>query len=156
MEVTTSIIGTEQILSKMKALPDKLAKRAMRRALRKGANVIRDIARSNAKAVDDVLTREAIWENISTQGGGARRERREGGPTMRVGVLGGAREKSGDSAAPGGDTFYWRFLEFGTSQMQARPFMRPAIASGAEKAIQTTIDAMQKEVAKELAKMGVK
>ena len=26
------------------------------------------------------------------------------------------------------DTFYWRFLEYGTAKMHARPFMQPAIA----------------------------
>jgi HK97 gp10 family phage protein len=156
MQVTTSITGTEVIVRRLRQLPERLGRNAMRRALRRGANVIRDIARTNAKAMDDRLTREAIWKNIATQGGGRRRERQEGGVVMRVGVLGGARSKGGDPSAPGGDTFYWRFLEFGTSEMPAKPFMRPAIASGAEKAIATTVEAMQTETAKELAKLGVR
>jgi HK97 gp10 family phage protein len=156
VEVTTSISGTELVVSRLRQLPEKLGRNAMRRALRKGANVIRDQARANAKTLDDNLTREAIWKNITTQGGGRRRERREGGPIMRVGVMGGARSRGGDPSAPGGDTFYWRYLEFGTSEMAAKPFLRNALASSVEKSISTTIEAMQVETAKELAKMGVR
>lgn len=43
---------------------------------------------------------------------------------MRVGILGGARDmgkygefKGAGKDNPGGDTFYWRFREFGTSKM---------------------------------------
>jgi len=28
-------------------------------------------------------------------------------------------------AGPGGDAFYWKFIEFGTRNMQARPFIAP-------------------------------
>lgn len=156
MQVITSISGTEEIVRKLKLLPERIGRNAMRRALRKGANVIRDQARVNAKQLDDNLTREAIWKNIVTQGMGRKRERQVGGVGMRVGVLGGARRNGGDPSAPGGDTWHWRLLEFGTSKMQARPFMRNAMASGAEKAITTTITAMQAEMAKELTKLGAK
>ena len=33
----------------------------------------------------------------------------------------------GDKTNPGGDTFYWRFIEFGTQKIGARPIMRPAL-----------------------------
>lgn len=153
MQVTTTITGTDAILRKLRALPERVGRNAMRRSLRKGANVIRDIARTNARALDDGQTREAIWKNISTQGGGRRMERRVGGPAMRVGVLGGAKQGAGDPSAPGGDTWYFRLLEFGTSEMAARPFLRPAIASGAEKSISVTIEAMSSELDKELRKL---
>lgn len=156
MQVTTSITGTEVIVRRLRQLPERVGRNAMRRALRKGANVIRDIARTNAKNLDDNLTREAIWKNIATQGGGRRMEKRVGGPAMRVGVLGGAKQGKGDPSAPGGDTFYWRFLEFGTSEIAARPFFRPAIAAGAEKAVSTIVEDMQVQTAKELAKLGVR
>lgn len=155
MQITTTIAGADEIVRKLRAVPLRVGRNAMRRALRKGANVIRDAARSNAKALDDNLTREAIWKNITTQGMGARRQRQIGGVGMRVGVLGGAKSGS-NSNNPGGDTFYWRFLEFGTSEMPARPFMRQAMASQAEKALSTTVDAMQTEMDKELTKLGAR
>lgn len=106
----------------------------MRRSLRKGANVIRDAARNNAKRFDDPDTTDRIWKNITTQSGGSRLERKLGGPAMRIGVMGGAKSKKGGGTYqvggskenPGGDTWYWRLLEFGTSKMRAQPFLRPA------------------------------
>lgn len=156
MQVTTSITGADEIVRKLKLLPERVGRNAMRRALRKGANVIRDQARVNAKALDDNLTREAIWKNIVTQGMGRKREKQAGGVGMRVGVLGGARQKGGSSGNPGGDTWYWRLLEYGTSKIAARPFMRQAMVSTAEKALSTTISAMGTEMDKELRKLGAK
>lgn len=156
MQVTTSITGTEEIVRKLRLIPEKVGRNAMRRALRKGANVIRDAARNNARLMDDNLTREAIWKNIAVQGGSRRFERREGGPKMRVGVLGGAKRSGGDPSAPGGDTYYWRYLEFGTAEMPARPFFRNAIASSVEAAVSATLNAMNTEADKELRKLGAR
>jgi HK97 gp10 family phage protein len=156
MQVTTSITGADEIVRKLKLLPERIGRNAMRRALRKGANVIRDQARVNAKALDDNLTREAIWKNIVTQGMGRKRERQAAGVGMRVGVLGGARSTGGDPSSPGGDTFYWRYLEMGTSKIAARPFLRSAASSSAEKAISATVAAMNIEMDKELRKLGAK
>lgn len=160
MDVVVNVEGLEKLEKKLRQLPQRIGKNATRRALRKGANVIRDIARTNAKRLDDPKTSESIEKNIAVQGGGAKRERQEGGPVMRVGVRGGARNmtKYGEfnghgKGNPGGDTFYWRFLEFGTSQMAARPFMRPAMAQGAEGALNTTASALDAEIDKELAKL---
>src|SRR5690606_28975228 len=107
-----------------------------------------------AKALDDNLTREAIWKNTTTQGMGARRQRQVGGVGMRVGVLGGAKAGRGGEGNPGGDTFYFRFVEFGTSEMPARPFLRTAMSNNAEKALSTTVEAMQTEMDKELTRLG--
>lgn len=133
----------------------------MRRALRRGANVIRDAARNNAKRFDDPETTEQIWKNVTTQGGGRRLEKQMGGPVMRVGVLGGAKQKKGggtyavggSKANPGGDTWYWRLLEFGTSEMPAQPFLRPAAAEKAGAAFDAIVAAMNTELDKELAKL---
>ncbi|HDS3786161.1 TPA: hypothetical protein QCJ34_003499 [Enterobacter ludwigii] len=68
-----------------------------------------------------------------------------GNLTFRVGVMGGARQyaqtkanirkgraggtykTAGDKGNPGGDTWYWRMLEFGTEHAAARPIIRPAM-----------------------------
>ena len=154
MDVQVKVEGLDDIVRKLGLLPDRVGNRALRRALRKGANVIRDNARVNARALDDNLSREAIYKNIVTQGMGRRREKATGGVGMRVGVLGGAKKGGGGAGNPGGDTFYWRFLEFGTSNMKARPFMRQAIAQGADKAFAVTVADMEVQLDKELAKLG--
>jgi HK97 gp10 family phage protein len=132
MADTFTIRGLDGILDKLRKLPDRVANNAVRRSLRKGANVIRDAARNNAKRIDDPETRNRIWKNISVSSGGKKRERKAGGPMMRVGVRGGARFNRSANDLPGGNTTgYWRFVELGTSKMAAEPFLRPA---GSEKA----------------------
>lgn len=153
--------GLAELQKKLKALPTRIGLNATRRALRKGANVIRDKARRNAASINDPRTSEDIAKNIVVQGGGRRREKQTGGPMMRVGVLGGAKSKKGGGTFevggsrtnPGGDTFYWRFLEFGTSEMPARPFLLPAARESEGPALNAIVAAMRVEFDKELAKL---
>ena len=153
--IEVNLSGLEQVKAKLDKLPQRLAYNAMRRSLRRGANVIRDAARANAKRIDDPETREQIWENIAVASGGSRRERSAGGPMMRVGVRGGARplKKGTPTGLPGGNTTYWRFVEFGTSEARAQPFMRPAAREAAVPAFDAIAAAMEKEVDKELRKL---
>jgi len=164
MDISVNVQGLAEIERKLKLLPERIGNNAMRRALRKGANVIRDAARANAKRIDDPETREAIYKNIAVAGGGRRRERQAGGVMMRVGVRGGAKNYKrkegkyhvgGSKDNPGGDTWYWRLLEFGTSKMAAQPFMRPAAASSAGAAYQAVAAAAPAEIDKELRKLGI-
>lgn len=153
MEINVDVQGLSVVERKLRLLPDRLGNNAMRRALRKGANVIRNEARNNAKRIDDPQTREQIWKNIAVATGGRRRERRVGGVMMRVGVRGGARPTSGDNGAPGGNTTHWRFVEFGTSTAQAQPFMRPAMGKAQAAADAITKD-MRIQVDREIAKLN--
>lgn len=157
MEIKVEVSGLAEIDRKLRLLPQRIGTNAMRRALRRGAIVIRDQARANAKQIDDPDTRENIAKNIVVQSAGRRRERAAGGIMMRVGIMGGAaanKHSQDASGNPGGDTRHWRFVEFGTSTVQARPFMRQAMASSAEKAMNTAAAAMDSEINKELAKLG--
>lgn len=157
MDISVNVQGLAEIERKLKLLPERVGNNAMRRALRKGANVIRDAARANAKRIDDPETREMIWKNIAVAGGGRRREKQAGGPMMRVGVRGGARplKKGTDTGLPGGNTTHWRFVEFGTGQARAQPFIRPAAASSAGAAYQAFAAAAPAELDKELRKLGI-
>lgn len=162
-DVTFKINGLDELDAKLKKLADpKRIKNAARRSLRRGANVVASAAKRNASSIDNPRTRNSIQKNIAVRGGGSKRERRVGGAMMRVGIRGGARNMSkygefrgSGSANPGGDTFYWRFLEFGTSQISARPFMRNAMAQSADQAVSTIAKAASVEVDKELAKINV-
>lgn len=161
MDVTVKVEGLAETERKLRLLPARIGKNAMRRALRRGANTIRDAARSNFVSLDDGPTPEKIFKNVVVQGASARRSRQEGGVVMRVGVLGGSRNmtaygefKGAGKGNPGGDTWYWRLLEFGTSRFAAKAPMRKAMATAAEKAMTTTAAAMDTEIDKELAKLG--
>lgn len=93
-------------------------------------NIARDAARANAKALDDPITKEKIWKNIVTQTG---KTRNSDEIVMRVGIRGGAAQnkytdKTALAGLPGGITTYWRYIEFGTSEIAAQPFMRPALS----------------------------
>lgn len=161
-DVIVKVDGLDAIVRKMEQLPDRFVRRGLKRALRKGANVIRNGARTNAKRIDDPATSEVIAKNIVTQGMSARRERAIGGIGMRVGVLGGSKSKKGggayatggDKSNPGGDTWHWRLLEFGTSKMAAKPIMRPAMAQHAMGAYDAFANSAEGELDKELAKLG--
>lgn len=142
--VEVNLTGLDSALGKMDAVSKVTRDKAGRAALRKAANIIRDRARSNASRVDDPLTKEAIYKNI-TVSWSSKAYRRTGDLTFRVGVMGGARQYAntkanvrkgragkgyktlGDKGNPGGDTWYWRFLEFGTEHAAAHPIIRPAM-----------------------------
>lgn len=151
--ITVKVEGLAEIDKKLRQLPERLGRNALKRALRKGANVIKQQAQANAKGIDDPATREQIAKNIAVASGSRKREREAGGLLMRVGVAGGARPTRGDNGQPGGNTTHWRFVEFGTSTARAQPFMRSAMASAAERAMSVTSDAMNTEIDKELAKL---
>lgn len=160
------IEGAGEIIAKLKVVSQRSGKNAMRRALRKGGNVIRDAARNNFKSIDRPETsQQQIWKNIVVRGGNAKFDKMRGGPTMRVGVLGGARNMQAygefggsGSQNPGGDTWYWRLLEFGFTlpsgeRYPAQSYMRKTAAEKAGAAFQAVVQAMQAELDRELTKV---
>lgn len=141
----------KQITDKIQSLQARFAKNALRRATRRGARVIQDAARQNARMLDDPTTPENIAKNIVIRTG---RTRKKDQVKLRVGVLGGARKDDSFTGEgkknAGGDTWYWRFLEFGTSKVPARPFLRPAMMEQKELAYNEIFKAMLAELTKEI------
>lgn len=146
--------GLDQFQAKLDSIGYDLKRKGGRAALRKAAQVVRDDAIRRAKALDDPLTAEVIAKNISERWNG-RLFKRSGDLGFRVGVLGGARDYSaygeittGRNASknPGGDTFYWRFIEFGTERTRAKPFLRPALAENVDKATDTFVREYEKSI----------
>ncbi|WP_138436518.1 HK97-gp10 family putative phage morphogenesis protein [Marinobacter shengliensis] len=162
-----NMTGMPELLGKLEGLEYDLKRKGGRFALRKAAQVIRDQARANAERVDDPRTSENIAANIVERWSG-RLFKRTGNLGFRVGVLGGAKgaaEAAGEVAGkgsgnPGGDTFYWRFVEFGTENAPAHPFMRPAINQVANEPVDVFIKEYGKSIDRALKrakkKAGVK
>ena len=62
----------------------------------------------------------------------------------------------GPRKAKGIDTFYWRFVEFGTKYMAARPFLRPALHDNVARVIEAMRARLEKGVDREVRRMGYK
>lgn len=129
------LTGEYDYFGRIEGLPKAMRAKGIRYAGRKAAQVIQKAAQSNADRIDDPATAEHIAANIVVRFS-SQRFKRTGDIMFRVGVLGGSRNYSaygeittGKSASlnPGGDTWYWRMVEFGTEHSAAQPFMRPAL-----------------------------
>lgn len=165
--VSYNMEGLPELLGKLDTVSSDIKYKGGRFALRRAAQAIRNNARENAARVDDPATPEDIAKNIVERWNG-RLFKRKGDLGFRIGVLGGARnyESYGEfttgkkaSMNPGGDTYYWRFLEFGTSHMAAQPFMRPAADKAGQEAVNVFITQYGKAVEraiKRARKKGVK
>jgi len=172
-DITLKVPDSGKLMDSLIKLDDKIQKRIARNATRKGATVMRKAAVARAKSFDDPKTPERIWKNIVVQEA-TRSSKRVGGVYMRVGVRGGAKKYAntsanrrkgrtgktyktlGDKGNPGGDTWYWRFIEFGTSKVGARSFLRKAMAENGQKVFNTIAIEMEKGVAKVVEEVKIK
>lgn len=154
MSIQFEIHGLENLQSKLEQLNNpRKVKSAIRKALRQGANVVRDAARANAKAIDDPETKEKIWRNIAVQSG---KSRNASEIKMRIGVKGGASMNQHSNTAAlasmsGGNTTYWRYLEFGAATTPATPFMRPALSNNIQPVTNKVVQILNDEIDKALA-----
>lgn len=173
MKVEFKVSELGEVLGKLNNLKVEARNETGRFALRKAANIIKDAAKKNASALDDPSTSEKIADNIAVRWS-SRRFKRTGDMMFRVGILGGARQYvktrenvrkgrvgktyvtggtiSTDKKLPGGDTYYWRFLEFGTKHMGAKPFFEHVLGANSSKAINEFTTQFNKKIARDLKK----
>lgn len=105
----------------------KLRQRALRNALAAAGRVVRDEARAAAPVLSAAEARRApfrrpgtVKEAISVRT--SKLARRAGDVGVFVNVK--PAKKGARGAKVASDPYYWRFLEFGTIKMRARPFLQ--------------------------------
>lgn len=152
MSVEFNIEGLDEVQEKLKRLANpRLMKNAARRSARKAMAIVRDAARSGAKAIDDPQTAEKIWKNIAIAAG---KTRNPNEVVMRVGVRGGASFSNPNPPnTSGGDTRHWRWVELGSVHNPPTPFMRPALQNNIQAVTNSFAENFNKEIDKELAKL---
>lgn len=167
-DVEFKLTGLDDLLAKLESLGYETRRKGGRAALRKAAMFIASKVKENASRLDDPQTAESIEKNITARWNG-RLFKRTGDLGFRVGVMGGARQYAdtrgnrrkgrvgqeyyvGDKTNPGGDTWYWRFLEFGTSKMAAKPFMRSALADNVTTATGIFVTEFSKSINRAIAR----
>lgn len=122
LQARASMDGVGYITSRLKQLSNlNKIKSVARPSLLKAARPMRKELRKKYKRIDRKNTPNMIYVNVDI----SPRKTYKNSVGYRVGVKGGA--KKGNQPAAGGDTFYWRFLEFGTkkrNKIKARRYAR--------------------------------
>ena len=128
--MSVEVTGLKELAEKLAQMGPRLERNGLRAAVSAGAEVIRKEARARAPVATGTLRRAFYKKQIREQSGQKQQ-------TFFVGV------RSGKRYAPKGqDAYYWRFQEFGTAKMPARPFLRPAFESKKNEAV----EAMKKKL----------
>ncbi|ABR74603.1 hypothetical protein CBG46_09920 [Actinobacillus succinogenes] len=157
--ITVRVDGLKELQKAMQSLGRKTSNRIAVKAMRRGGAIVRDKARTLAPVLkESVPHRKAGTLRKSIQS--RTKVGRNGRTNTYIWVKGLSTKqvlkfkgKSGRSGAYNPrDPFYWRFLEFGTSKMPARPFMRPAFQQSKEQAAQAIINTLQQGIIAEAGK----
>ncbi len=149
--------GLSQLSAALKELPLRIARNALRQSVAKGALVIRDEAKVRAPvsngpvAPDDPLPgtlRRAIVIKHDAQRSNAFSQ------TYVVAVRQGKRyRRRGKKGNRSQDAYYWRWVEFGTVKMSARPFLRPAFEAKKQAALAAIIEYLAQRLPEEAANL---
>lgn len=151
--------GLSQIHKALSELGRKVSNKIAVKAMREGGKIVREQARQNAP----VLSQSTPYRRAGTLKKAIKSSTKvlkngKIGTVVRVKTLTTKqietfKVRSGKKGALNPkDPYYWRFLEFGTSKMPAKPFMRPAFEQSKEKAateiIKTLKDGIESEAGK--------
>jgi len=137
-----NLTGFKEFAKALRELGPRVGRKHLRASTAKGAAVIRKEARALAP-VDTGEMRKDIQ---------IKRERTSGDNVASYSVYtrGGKRSRlAGKARNVDKDSFYWKFVEFGTVRMAAQPFMRPAFEAKKEEAVDALGAELDKRIQKE-------
>lgn len=156
MSVSVKVNGLKELGKNLQALDKKVRNRISAKAMRAGGRIVRDTARAKAPVLQESVPhrrkgtlKRSIVERTKVG--------KNGKTTTLISVrnLSGKqiakfKGKTGKSGAKNpNDPFYWRFVEFGTSKMPAKPFLRPAFEQSKQQAANTIISTLRTEILNE-------
>lgn len=153
VNATWELVGVNELLATLKDLKGMAGTKEGKSAARAAAVVIQKALKANALAIDDPETPNSIPLNIAI-GFNNRLFKSTGDLGFRIGVNGGAKYRRihKGKKGPGGDTWYWRLVEFGTKDFAAKPFVRPALAMHTQEATDAFMRRFKAAIAATIAK----
>jgi HK97 gp10 family phage protein len=157
---TFKIEGLAELGKALRELPERVARNGLRVSVYAGAKVVRDEARARAPKAEQplgpnqpppgTLKRSVIMKHIPELSSLTRQ-------TFFVTVRHGKKyRKQGKKGNLSQDAWYWRFVEFGTRKMRARPFLRPALEAKRREAGQAMKDRLSERIEMEASKLSRK
>lgn len=123
------LTGMDELLKELNAIGERIATRAENKALREGAEILRE--EMGRRAPRSKLSKEHLADNIVKSGV---RTSKEGVKYVSVG--------------PAKKFFYGLFLELGTSKMSAKPFMTPALSENRKEIFSRMAQVLREEIEK--------
>jgi HK97 gp10 family phage protein len=144
------LTGFKELAAAMRELPERVARNGLRAAVGAGATVVKKEAIAKAPQDTGELKRDIkVKRERDTKG--------EMSATYSVFVLTGKKSRlSGRKRNVAKDSFYWRFLEFGTSKMPPHPFLRPAFEAKKEEAVKAIGEKLDERIQKHAADLAKK
>jgi HK97 gp10 family phage protein len=124
-----TVVGLGELQADFERLAKSVGNKIARDAAMAGARVARDKARSTAPVRTGKLKKNIVAVSVKQADtpGGATAGIRVKKPTGKQAKALKRPGKKGRTSKTDYDSpFYWKFLELGTSKMQAHPFIRPA------------------------------
>lgn len=120
--VKVTVNGIDELKKALAALPGKLRRKVLVKALRAGAKEVQKSARAAVPVLavpTAYRTKGLLKRKISVRV--SKESRRNGDVGVFVNIKPAANGQRGAKSKL--DPFYWRFVQFGTKKMTARPFM---------------------------------
>lgn len=145
--VSVKVNGIDELKRALAALPSKIRRKALVKALRSAAKVVLGEARARVPLLATPVayrTRGLLKKQLTVRTSKESRQQGNVGVFVNVrpaaaakfkslGKIAGIRVRIKKTESKRGaksplDPYYWRFVEFGTKKMTARPFLQPAAA----------------------------
>lgn len=127
--------GLRELTQALKKLPSEMRGRPLTAATRAGARLIADDAKGRAPVDSGGLRQNIGVFTIPKRRLGA-------GLDYGVEIRGDEKGKAGDPR----NAYYWRFVELGTANQAAQPFLRPALATQSQSAIRAFVDTFSRRL----------
>ncbi|MBK3088788.1 HK97-gp10 family putative phage morphogenesis protein [Enterobacter hormaechei subsp. xiangfangensis] len=142
IETSLDFSGLKDIAKDLEALSRAENNKVLRDATRAGAEVLKEEVIARAPVRTGKLKKNVV---VVTQ-----KSRRRGEISSGVHIR-GVNPRTGNSDNPR-NAFYWRFVELGTANMPAHPFVRPAYDTREEEAASVAIARMNQAIDEVLSK----
>ena len=131
--MVSATFDTKKLIETLQKFPKNIQKNVMVGAVRAGANVIRDEARRKVPIKTGTLKKSIV---------SIQRKAKQGEIKFSV-----TPSKGGKNSG-----WYAHFVEFGTSKMTAKPFMRPAFEQSNNESLEASKKYIAERIPQELAK----
>lgn len=131
---TVTFSGFKELDDDFKLLSNAEKRKVSKKAVRAGAVVFRDAVRANAPVRSGLLKRSISVDTV------------RGSATAGVKFKKVLAKKKGKKGRHKSMPYYWYFLENGTSNMPAQPFVRPAFDASVQQAEEAAFNQYLKDI----------